>query len=581
MVSRFGKQKHPNLIFWLLTLSIAVWFGFLMNSRGFFSMGYQIGVADHNVLSPLGMQWADPNKFLGDWTIANAPQPHWLFDIITWLGAISGQIELVYFVYWFLELMVFGIATTLIVSKYFPQNRISVSLGYTFVLAQTPWLVMGTGTLQIPYPLPGLLGAELAYLMVALLLVSKYKGASFVVVLTTLVHVQVGSLVIVIALLYSLGFYFQRKKILWPLLISAFLSIIILILNLLFRPVASNLSDFVEACETLIPYHCSAHQWGDLWGPLMIPSCIGFLALVGFSYRLFVQGKHTIYVWFCVIGIPLIGLTLGFIFDLFQVPLLGVLSQGVNVYRIGVLLFPFGVWGIFAFLRKPINGFKESLLFILWASSVVLFMQQPGAWPTGGWVWNLVLSAALIILVFYHSTVLSRTNSTSGTQYLLNLVIVSMISFFMVALIANNGFVVRPINLSWVPDQDRRNWGQQISDIVPPGEVLTGSPFWTDLRLITERAIVIDCKYAPYGGQAWLEWESRTNMLGGCKDPEAYERIPAIDLIEIAEKYKSKYILQMNERFTQIEREMNQLGWNVLREPNISLGLPGIFVKSN
>lgn len=543
-------------------------------------MGYQIGVADHNVLSPLGMQWASPEKFMGDWTIANAPQPHWLFDIVTWFGESIGQIEVTYFIYWCLELLAFGIATLLIATKFFPTNRLAISVGFTFLLSQTPWLVMGTGTLQIPYPLPGLLGAELSYLFVALLLVSKVKIASVVMVIATLVHVQVGSLAIVIAVLYLVGMYFvNTKKIEWWLLLGIITSIGILAFNLILRPVASNLSDFVEACETLIPYHCSAHQWSSLWGPWMIPSCFGFLVLVGFTYRLFVKNRLSLYVWVFIIGIPLIGLTLGFIFDLLKVPILGELSQGINIYRIGVLIFPFGIWGFFNYLRFPPQKPRDYFLFLTWCIAIFLFMQQPGAWPTGGWIWNLLLSGSFILVIVYFSFASLRVKSEVATKYLVNFVVISIIPLFIAALIANNGLVIRPLNTNWIPDESRRNWGQEVSEIVPPGQVLTGSPFWTDLRLLTERAIVIDCKYAPYGGSAWREWEIRTNLLGGCKDNTAYEEISPESLIKIADQYKSKYILQMSARFEEIKQSMESLGWKSVKAPDTSLGLPGIFMK--
>src|SRR6185312_13815653 len=75
---------------------------------------YNPGYNDHSVLSLEGLRWADPTKFVNDWFMNAAPQPHWFFDLITYWGQSAGLLSQFYFVYWIAGLVACGFATALI-----------------------------------------------------------------------------------------------------------------------------------------------------------------------------------------------------------------------------------------------------------------------------------------------------------------------------------------------------------------------------------------------------------------------------------------------------------------------------------
>lgn len=580
---------------------VAVFFGFLLNSKAENSLGYAAGVADHNVLSPLGIQWADPNKFAGDWTIANAPQPHWLFDVFTWIAASNGMLSISYFAYFIVEVFVFGLATILFAKKFVKHNSLIVSLCFTFVLAQAPWLVLGTGTLPIPYPLPGILAAQLLYLFVVLLLRESYTWASVIAVVLTLVHVQVGSIALIFCLSTAIMLFIKHKRINPSLIIAALSAATVMLLNLIIRPVAGDFNTFVEACETLIPYHCSAHQWGALYGWAMILSSIGFLLLAILSKQFFSENARNI--WIATIGLATIGLSLGFIFDFFQIPFLGYLSQGVNIYRVANALFPFVIWTIFLGILIPFGGRKVILNLLLWGFAVSAFMMSPGLWATGGWIRNLIISlvifagASLLIYTeskgdfeifpsnirkkisyveFFNRAILVKN---SLRRRFPTVVALGVTGVFLAAVILNNAFTIRSLDIQWIPNDSMRNWGNQVESIVPSGEVILSDPTFVDARLLTSRAIVIDCKYGPYAGPAWEEWKQRTSDLGGCQQG-GYEKLSGTSLNELSKKYNAKFVILGKDQYEKTQKALKRLGWVVKIYPDSSQNLPALLYKT-
>ncbi|MFP3468196.1 hypothetical protein, partial [Leifsonia sp. SIMBA_070] len=51
-------------------------------------------------------------------------------------------------------------------------------------------------------------------------------------------------------------------------------------------------------------------------------------------------------VWAAVVGLPMAGLLLGLMANMWSVPFFGELAQGLNVYRLGALVMPFAVMGV-------------------------------------------------------------------------------------------------------------------------------------------------------------------------------------------------------------------------------------------
>src|SRR5918999_1265279 len=53
-----------------------------------FRYGYSFMLFDQTVYSLRGIALADPSAYRFDWFTRTVPQPHWLFDAITYLGAL-------------------------------------------------------------------------------------------------------------------------------------------------------------------------------------------------------------------------------------------------------------------------------------------------------------------------------------------------------------------------------------------------------------------------------------------------------------------------------------------------------------
>jgi len=104
--------------------------------------------------------------------------------------------------------------------------------------------------------------------------------------------------------------------------------------------VAGHISDFAEACREIIPYHCDASTWERAY-------VLGGFAMIGLALATIVfLGREQWLRWAVVLALPAVGLVIGLVADKLDVPELGELAQGVNVYRLMLIFLPFALWGI-------------------------------------------------------------------------------------------------------------------------------------------------------------------------------------------------------------------------------------------
>lgn len=533
-------SRQPRRLDWSAiaqTVLSAGLLGFLLHWR----YSYEAGTGDHLVLSALGRHWADPSAFANDWIVANAPQPHWFFDVVTWFGAVIGHIGAVYLVYWVAGLVVFGAATVMLAKRWTPAHPWVATVLVTMVGGITPWWLLGTGSPMLAIALPGVLAGFLIYLALTALLTGRYRMAGIVSVATAIVHVQQGGVVAVLLLAVAVVLFARSRRVEWWLVGAAVTCFAIMFASLKARPVAGNLSDFAQACKQLIPYHCEATSW---------PSALvwqGF-ALVGLALvTVLYMTRQTWQIWAATLALSAFGLGLGVAVDRWDVPTLGVLAQGLNIYRLDVLLMPFAAWG----LLVPI--FSKMRLWLRWVSlAVVLFLSyfvlnthayEPAyalEHPRGG-LWIGVATAALILGCLWVS--LGRQS-----RFVLPAMGIVITGSILASMMANPIIKLKPFNASFIPDPSIRLWGEAVQKAVPPGEQLLAHPLGPYVRMVTERGVIADCKNGPYGGPAWYEYQARVEALGGfaqCRtlDPAHYNNLPADTISAVAKKYGANYIV--------------------------------------
>ncbi|WNV91376.1 hypothetical protein [Umezawaea sp. Da 62-37] len=527
--------------------------GFLLHMR----YGYTAGTGDHLVLSALGMHWADPALFGNDWVIANAPQPHWLFDVVTWAGTSTGTLDAVYFGYWVLGLLVFGFATALLARAWAPKHSLWATIAVSGIGAVTPWWLLGTGSPMLAIALPGVLAGFLIYLAVAALITERHVLAAVASIATALVHVQQGAVVGVLLLAVVLVIAARDRRIHWPLLGTAAVTFGIVAANLIARPVAGDTAEFAKVCRDLIPYHCEATNWSPqmMWGGFAL---VG-LALLSIAH--FRPGRRSL--WAVLVLLPAIGLTAGVLLDRFNVPTWGILAQGLNIYRLDIVLMPLAVWGALtpvfaprpAWVRWPLIALVPPLAYFVLGTK----MTEP-VFPfasTNGGPW-LYLSLGALVL--------------GGFKFIPRVIVIAgIIAGLTMSVITAHSFVWRPLDITFIPNDDLHAWGKAVQAVVPPNSQVLVPPLAIDLRLTMARGVVVDCKNGAYGGDATVDYEARLIALGGIKqcikqDPGLYNSLTALQLTAIAQRYHADYLVLEPAQQWQQPAYLD-LGWTVVLKP--------------
>lgn len=571
-VRTWVRGRTQSVLLQALTYTGAM--GLLVNfgnqgAVGFIPGGYNAGNSDHMVLSTLGIHWADPTKFAGDWFMTVSPQPHWFFDLITYFGASSNKLGTIYFVFWLVGLLCFGLATALLSRHWAPANHWILGTAVTFVMSLAPWNSVGTGNALIAFAVPAVVGGHMVYLFLAMLNTGHAKLAAFFAPVIAVVHVQQGAVICILLIALTLTRYTTRAGVSGPLWWHTVGALVItgsvVAFGLALRPVASKLVDFVEICEVMIPYHCAAHQWSL---PLVYSS-LALIMLAGMT--LFYVKSDERLLWAASIGLPCVGLGLGLLFDTMQVPLLGPLFQGTNVYRLGAIVFPFAIFGIFVAIARSRANLRGVLV---GQTAFVCMFLYLGHY---GWQLDEPMAVPFILLLFIITVVvlLARFRfNRDENPWPARLGLVGFIGLFAANAIAADALTPRPLNTSFISDTNLRYWGQRVEALVPPGEQILTAPQWT-VKTPTSRGVVADCKNVPYGGKAWREWQERISDLGGidqCRAPysQDFALLDAEQLDALATKYSTKFaVLDVTQEET--FRDLERLGWDLVLEPTDAL----------
>jgi hypothetical protein len=529
--------------------------------------GYTAGTNDHLVLSLQGLQWAGHGVLVDDWFIRSAPQPHLLFDLVTWAGAASGQLSAAYLAWWLLGLIAGGAATAVLARAWTPRTQVLSAAVVAVVIGLGPEVALGSTTPALPTGLPHELGGFLAYLTAALLLTRRPAAAAVALVATSVVHVQIGALAAVVSLLAFVVIALIERRCWWWTLGGVVLSAAVVLTVLRLRPVAASGDDFVQICREVIPFHCDAASWPS--GQLLSGLAVVVAALLSAAFVATTDAGPKISgdraLWTVSVLVPAVGLVAGVLADRYQVPVLGRLAQSTNIYRLAVLLIPFSAWGLvagFHRLRGRLRAVWLPLALVAgtgWLVPVDGIPALPGA---AGWAAAVMAVAAAGVLLRH------RHRTASGLVGLLSL------ALLLTGAVLAGPVGLRPVTVTFVPDPAMRALGAVIAAHVPPGGVIQVPPTMGVIRLTAGRSVLVDCKAVPYGGPAWADYRARLEAIGGrggCSHGGApYLHVPAADLVAATQRYGARYLVlsAADPRRAQVQA----LGWRVLVEPSVRTG---------
>lgn len=544
-----------------LILGMLINFGNMGRASGL-PEGYSAGYGDHFVLSPVGLHWADESRFAGDWFMEAAPQPHWFFDGLTFIGSATGTLPLTYLLFWITGLAAFGLAAAFLSREWATKTPWLFGITTTVVAALTPWLAVGTGTSMISMALPAVVSANLVFLFMAAALTGRTKWMLGAALATAVVHVQQGAVVVILLAVLSACQFISSRKVPRSTLLSLAAAACVVAAALAARPVAANGDDFIEICNTIIPYHCAAQQWTT--STVVSSITVIVLALCTVLYR----NSGDRLVWSAVVGLPMAGLLLGLLANVMSVPFFGTAAQSLNVYRLGALVLPFAVMGMLLPLFRLSRKDAASAALVLVLSWIYLL--------AGAWQLERPLSTGLIgsYMVLMLAPFVARMTYPGVKVRLERISALALILLLVGNALFAGKITPRLLETGFMAGSETMEWGQAVEKAVPTGESLLASPRSRYVRATTYRGVVADCKNIPYGGEAWTQWQERIEDLGGREqcmpgvpDRAAYfDSLTPEELDRTADKYGIRYAV-LEAAQADVLPGLEELGWRVELEP--------------
>jgi hypothetical protein len=555
-----AKPRPPRLrraleSIWLMGPVFAVLSGVLVNwgnqglgalSRG----GYTAGTGDHYVLGPEGLRMADPSRFVGDFFLDAAPEPHWFFDLVTALGASTGDVSATYLVYWFVGLGFFGFGAALLAKAWAPRFAWVAGSAFVFGMFIAPWSVVGTGSPMIASPIPAVVGGYAAFFFCAVILTGRHVLSAVMAVVVAVLHVQQGLVVTIVIAVTGVALSIRDRRPNWALLAGAVGGGAVVAYGLSRNSFGGAIGEFVQVCDEMIPYHCSAH----LWGAPAVLSAVALITLSAFSVRLVPREQRL--TWYTSVGLMGFGLLSGMLADVLRIPALGALAQGSNIYRLGAVVVFFAVWGLFSYFLSPVRSRTDLVFFAAWLL-VAWYVLSSGGWQVAGaYSWKLYALLVPLAILGAAAGWLSRRREVvdrigeGRTSLASGVATAAVIAVLVASSIAGSFITPRGLDPQYIPNDAIREWGQQVERVVPSGEIILHSPNAPYIRLASARGNLGDCKSVPYGGDPYREWQERMDDLGGwraqCLWPfpaEPFNALTSDELDAIAQKYDVDYLV--------------------------------------
>ena len=491
MKSKSTVQNHALLGTAVILLAI-----------NFLTPGYSFGYGEQMLLSVKGISWADPNAFVGDWFNDQAPQPHIVFDAITYFGEKIQFLAGVYFLYFIASCFTFALATALLAEQWLTQRLQYLQHFVNVLCVVGPVFLLGTFLTIHFQAVPNMAGGCLAYLAVACLITRREIIATFAMLLAALMHLQHGIGIASIAILFIIFGLVQRKKLIFT---ASAISLGISFSMAFSRDLLSGSSEIAgEAAEIGSTGHLNVETWTT-------PAIIGgifILALAVLNFVLVESHDRRMRLTIAATMIAL-GPVIGIVADLNNIEPLQSLARSFFIYRYSMFLAPFACWYL---VRNLANSANENRIRALASLAVFLFgffgyfSVTYSNFPRLKSTWVLIGFVALAVAI--------RLNDKK-LHLRFNLGLVPITYLITVAL--SLGFVQfgsRWPHIDFSPTDNAVTISRSMSTALMPSDVLASDPSIPWVRPLTRRAIVADCKGVPYGGAPWNEYTRRLRALG-------------------------------------------------------------------
>ncbi len=499
--------------------------------------GYSYSSGDQSVLQAYGITWADPGAFVNDWFTHSAPQPHWSFDLVTYLGEMLHARPYVYFAYWLLAMFVFGLGTAWLTRHWLPKHAWWVGGLVPVVVVMGPQSAVGSTTPLLATAIPHVLGGCLAYLTIAALITRRFYVACVVAALTSIAHVQHGAnIAVILAAVAIVAARLSTRQRITMLGTAAAVAVASVVATTA-RGIVGSGDDFIEICTQVIPVHCDANAWSV---GILAEACA---AVGGIGLLVAARWRRDGRVLVASVGLAALGLALGLFADRVDLPFFGELAQRVNIYRLVAIVIPFVAWAAltatFGVRRRwrPAVAALSALLLVYWLMepyysglSAVVFPQRH--WP--------YLFVGVLVVLSVVPTVFLRPRLPVWLVWLPALLVLLLLDFRV------------PFHRAW-PDLDASSslgyqMGQAVEDSTPVGAVIVADPRNDSIHAFARRAVIADVKNVPYGGRPWAEYKDRISDLTGGAPLLGFQTRPAFldlsieDVIRLKEKYDADYL---------------------------------------
>lgn len=289
------------------------------------------------MLSIKGISWADKNAFVGDWFNNQAPQPHVLFDVITFFGEKMNFLAATYFLYYLASCFVFAVGTAILAETWLPKKLQFLQHIVNVLVVTGPVFLLGTFLTIHFQAVPNMAGACLVYLAVACLITNKEKEASCFMVLASLFHLQHGIIISIIGFLFVVFGLVGRKKL---IAISSIMTFVISMSIAVYRDLLSGSSEIAHEVSEI---GSTGHFNVETWGYSVISGGLFLLVALG----------------------PVVGI----ISDLNNIEPVQAIARSLFVYRFSIVLAPFACWFI---VRQFAYAITKKMVFALGASVIVI-----------------------------------------------------------------------------------------------------------------------------------------------------------------------------------------------------------------
>ena len=502
-----------------------------------FRSGYSFGLFDQTVYSVRGIALADPGAYAADWFARSVPQPHWLFDAVTYLGTRLGILTGVYFVYWLAGIAAFGLASVWLVDRFLPGRR-ALSLALGPLVAIGPTVLLGSTTPLLWFADPHMLGGCLAVLALAGVLAGYWRAAAVVALAALAVHVQHGvNLAPVFLLAALLGREEPRRR---RALLAGTAAVLVAAAPLVaaWRGIQTGGDEWLTTCRDVIPLHCYAQVWP--WAYLGSGA-----AVLALAFLLGWEGRRQWRTVVAAVVLPATGLLVGVVAERYELGIVGRLAQQFNVHRLATLVEPMAAVALLCLAARAGAPGRPGRIARMAGPAVlaawILIVDGAGHGPVSpGGATAAVLTVGLLgFLVTAGDGPLLREPASGRFRRPL----VAAAAVGALALAGAPGGALG--HLGYDRSLARVETGLALRRIVPEEAVIAAPPelFW--LRSLARRSVIADCKAVPYGGNHWHEWMRRMHALGGpCDEKESeFGRLSPADIEGLQAAYGATHAL--------------------------------------